>query len=210
MARSHRRQAEEGSVTHPLRAMRREVQDVRVELLVDAEDERIRNGCEISCVVRGIGTGRRLAPSRVMTFRKILCPVDFSADAREARRLAIEMSGSDTQLVLVHVWQPPYVYGMDGGPPGPILVETQSLAEGDLARWKVDAEHLGARQVSTVLAIGAPWHEIVELARRDPAIDLIVMGTHGRTGIKHALLGSVAEKVVRHAPCPVLVVRNRD
>jgi nucleotide-binding universal stress UspA family protein len=145
-----------------------------------------------------------------MTFRKILCPVDFSTGAQEAQRLAIEMSGPDTQIVLVHVWQLPYVYGMDAGASDLALIETRSLAEEELARWKADAEHLGAQRVSTVLAVGVPWHEIVELAKRDPTIDLIVMGTHGRTGIKHALLGSVAEKVVRHASCPVLVARKRD
>ena len=61
-----------------------------------------------------------------------------------------------------------------------------------------------------MFATGTPWNETVAIAKRDPSIDLIVMGTHGRTGLKHALLGSVAEKVVRHAPCPVLVARDRD
>jgi nucleotide-binding universal stress UspA family protein len=101
------------------------------------------------------------------------------------------------------------VYGFDAAIPGNVFVETKTLAENDLARWKGEAEQLGARRVSTVLATGAPWHEIVEIARRDPAIDLIVMGTHGYTGLKHVLMGSVAEKVVRHAPCPVLAARAR-
>ena len=90
-----------------------------------------------------------------MAFRKILCPVD-STGTQEAQRLAIEMSGSETQIVLVHVWQLPYVYGMDAGPPDLALIETRSLAEEELARWKADAEHLGAQRVSTVLAVGAP------------------------------------------------------
>lgn len=51
---------------------------------------------------------------------------------------------------------------------------------------------------------GAPWDQIISTAREDPAIDLIVMGTHGRTGVKRALIGSVAERVVRHAPCAVM------
>ena len=51
---------------------------------------------------------------------------------------------------------------------------------------------------------------LVTALRNDPAYDLAVVGTHGRTGLKHVLLGSVAEKVVRHAPCAVLVVRERD
>jgi nucleotide-binding universal stress UspA family protein len=152
----------------------------------------------------------RLQNHQAMSFRKILCPIDFSEGSREALRLAVDKLGPDAHLVLVHVWQPPFVYGPDAGFPGNVFIETKTLAENELATWKGQAEQLGARRVSTVLATGAPWHEIVELARQDPAIDLIAMGTHGRTGIKHVLLGSVAEKVVRHAPCPVLAVRVRD
>jgi universal stress protein A len=81
--------------------------------------------------------------------------------------------------------------------------------EVELAEWKAHAKELGANEVATRVLTGAPWDQIVAAARDDSAIDLIVMGTHGRTGLKHALLGSVAEKTVRHAPCPVLVVRSR-
>jgi universal stress protein A len=144
-----------------------------------------------------------------MTFRKILCPTDFSEGARQALRLALAMS-ADAQLVLLHVWQPPYVYGADATFPGAVAVETKSVAENELAQWKNEVEQLGARGVTTLMVSGAPWHEIVELARRDPTIDLIAMGTHGYTGLKHVLLGSVAEKVVRHAPCPVLAARVRE
>ncbi|HWO20983.1 MAG TPA: universal stress protein [Kofleriaceae bacterium] len=145
-----------------------------------------------------------------MSFHKILCPTDFSEGSRLALRLALEKLGTDSQLVIVHVWQAPYVYGPDAGVPGRVMTETKALAEVELARAKTQVEGLGARRVSTVLATGAPWHEIVELARRDREIDLIVMGTHGYTGLTHVLLGSVAEKVVRHAPCPVLAMRVRE
>jgi nucleotide-binding universal stress UspA family protein len=145
-----------------------------------------------------------------MSFRKILCPTDFSEGSRQALRLVIEKLGPDPHLVLFHVWEPPYVYGPDAGIPGSIFIETRTLAENELAKWKGEAEQLGARGVTTVMATGAPWHEIVEHARRDAAIDLIAMGTHGRTGLTHVLLGSVAEKVVRHASCPVLAAHVRD
>jgi nucleotide-binding universal stress UspA family protein len=63
--------------------------------------------------------------------------------------------------------------------------------------------------VSTTILTGTPWHEVVELLRKDESFDLVMVGTHGHTGLKHVLLGSVAERIVRHAPCPVLVVRTR-
>ncbi|MBA2540002.1 MAG: universal stress protein [Deltaproteobacteria bacterium] len=62
--------------------------------------------------------------------------------------------------------------------------------------------------MSTKFLQGAPWHAMVELAEADGSFDLIVMGTHGRTGLKRLLIGSIAEKVVRHAPISVLVVRG--
>jgi nucleotide-binding universal stress UspA family protein len=143
-----------------------------------------------------------------MRFRKILCPVDFSDGSRQAMRLAIDLLGPESQLVLVHAWQAPYVYGPEAVPPGAAFVETRTVAEQTLEKWRREAEQLGARRASAVLASGAPWHEIVEHARLDPAIDLIVMGTHGHTGLEHVLLGSVAERTVRQAPCPVLTVRQ--
>jgi universal stress protein A len=146
-----------------------------------------------------------------MRFRKIVCPVDFSPPSNEAMCHAADLvRGSDSQLVLVHVWQQPFVYPQDGAFPSDLLGESRRVAEQDLAAWRGAAEHLGAVRVRTELLTGVAWHEIVELAKRDPGVDLIVVGTHGRTGLKHALLGSVAEKVVRHAPCPVLVVRRRE
>jgi nucleotide-binding universal stress UspA family protein len=68
---------------------------------------------------------------------------------------------------------------------------------------------MGVREVQARSETGAAWDRIVAIADADPAIGLIVMGTRGRTGLPRALLGSVAEKVVRHAPCSVLVARER-
>jgi nucleotide-binding universal stress UspA family protein len=62
-------------------------------------------------------------------------------------------------------------------------------------------------RIRTHILHGSPWDQIVEFAR-DKQVDLIVMGTHGRTGIGHALIGSVAERVLRRAPCPVMVIRE--
>jgi nucleotide-binding universal stress UspA family protein len=78
-------------------------------------------------------------------------------------------------------------------------------AEQPLAEWVANAEALGAKQVQSAASVGDPAQEISEFARRGD-FDVIVIGTHGRTGLKHAILGSVAEKVVRFAPCIVVTV----
>jgi nucleotide-binding universal stress UspA family protein len=146
-----------------------------------------------------------------MTFKKILCPVDFSDNSLAAMRAAAELArSSQATLVLVHVWQPltwMTDYGMQW--PNDALVEAQKLEEGKLAEVKAEARRLGASEVSSRLGRGEPWDQIVSIAVEDPAIDLIVMGTHGRTGLRRALIGSVAERVVRHAPCTVMVIRPR-
>lgn len=146
-----------------------------------------------------------------MAWKKILCPVDFSSGSAEAMRTAATMAAeSGGELVLAHVWQPPvYTMGEGVGLAADLITELIKDAEKGLAQWKGDAERLGAKRVTTTFLSGVPWNEVVTAASADPAIDLIVMGTHGRTGLKHVLLGSVAEKVVRHAPCPVLVIRIR-
>lgn len=145
-----------------------------------------------------------------MRFAKILCPIDFSAGSREAMTAAAELaSESAGEVVLLHVWHPPYITSPEAPIPEAMMIQLRSDAEHELAKWR-DEVVKHAPRVTAKLAIGAPWDQIVALAKDDPAIDLVVIGTHGRTGIKRALLGSVAEKVVRHATCPVLVVRSRD
>lgn len=145
-----------------------------------------------------------------MQFKQILVPTDFSDGAREALRAACKLAGSDGHIALVHVWHPPFVYSPEATFSPQVIKDLHQQAEKSLANAKAEALAFGAKLVTTTFLIGTGWHEIVELARRHREIDAIVMGTHGRSGIAHALLGSVAEKVVRHAPCPVLVIRNRS
>jgi universal stress protein A len=142
-----------------------------------------------------------------MRYAKILCPVDFSEPSREALVAAADLARTfDASLTLVHVYQlplaavpemsvDPELYGMMG-----------KRADEELARLTQEALGLGVRRVESTRLEGVAWDVIVKLAR-DGRVDLVVMGTHGRTGLRHALLGSVAERVVRHASCPVLVVR---
>lgn len=145
-----------------------------------------------------------------MTFKKILCPIDFSEDSQRAIQVAAEIArNSQATLVLLYVWQPLQWmtdYGMQW--PNEVLLEAQATEEGKLTAYRADAQRLGAPEVVTRLLRGEPWDQIVSVARDDRAIDLIVMGTHGRTGLRRALIGSVAERVVRHAPCTVMVVRE--
>ena len=142
-------------------------------------------------------------------FQKILCSVDFSPGSQLALRAAIRLANeAGAELVLAHVWHLPVLVFADEPPIPP---DTAGLLEEEARRGLDEAvktaAELGARRVSSRFLTGAPWDQIVETARTDPAFDLIVMGSHGRTGVLRFLLGSVAEKVVRHAPCSVLVAR---
>lgn len=146
-----------------------------------------------------------------MGFTKIACPVDFSACSREALRIAAELARDwSAPLVVVHVWEPPRWSIREVMIAPEVIQDMVEAEEAELESWTATAKQFGAREVGTRLLSGVAWDAVLALLKDDPAIDLVVMGTHGRTGLKHVLLGSVAEKVVRHAPCPVLVVRARE
>jgi nucleotide-binding universal stress UspA family protein len=147
-----------------------------------------------------------------MSFHKILCPTDFSPGSRQALHMAAALAREGrAQLVLAHVWQPSqWATGGEFQLAPDVIRELVDSEEAELAKWKLEAKELGVKEIATRFLTGAPWDQIVDAAQDDRGIDLIVMGTHGRTGLKHVLLGSVAEKVMRHAPCPVLIVRARE
>lgn len=139
---------------------------------------------------------------------KVLCPIDFSDPARAAMRAAIDvcrLTGGD--LTLFHAYElPGYTLPEGSVVASPkMLQDLSDQADTHLAEWQKLAEQMGAARVRVEKGIGEPALSIVELAQ-ERAFDLIVLGTHGRTGIRHALLGSVAERVVRRAGCPVLTV----
>jgi universal stress protein A len=147
-----------------------------------------------------------------MGLSKILCPVDFSDGAREALRVAAELArASSASLVVAHVmdllpWSIRDAFQLAPG----MIQDLVDSEQAELARWQQLAKEFGAREVASRYLTGTPWDQIATLARNDRTIDLVVMGTHSRTGVAHALLGSVTEKVVRHVPCPVLVVRPTE
>lgn len=144
---------------------------------------------------------------------RILVPVDFSSHSERAFRYALRLASRfGASVELIHVVDNPSTSGAWTAAEVyvPNLLEMlDSLlreAERRLAALKsaVDRERVS---VETHVLTGQPAHTIVEHARTG-AFDLIVMGTHGRTGFSHLFVGSVAERVVRTAPCPVLTVRD--
>lgn len=141
-------------------------------------------------------------------FRKLLVPVDFSPSADEAIRVAAAMATAfGASLTVFHSCQIP-VYPLPEGvvlPAASDLGAVLAAARTQVEREGALARALGVAGVDEAVAEGPAAAEIVRVAR-EGGYDLIVMGTHGRTGFRHLLLGSVAEKVVRTAPCAVLTV----
>jgi nucleotide-binding universal stress UspA family protein len=147
----------------------------------------------------------------VSAYRRILVPVDGSPTATKGLREAIRLAkDSRAQLVLLHVVNEFYAFAnLDGFAPGADLVP--ALREGGrriLAKAKALADREGIRAKTLMReTLGGPAADtIVRDARRQRA-DLIVLGTHGRRGLRRAVLGSDAEQVVRRSPVPVLLVR---
>jgi nucleotide-binding universal stress UspA family protein len=143
-----------------------------------------------------------------MRIRHILVPTDFSDGSVRAFETALDMAvDTGARMTLFHVHHiPTAVYPDVILPLSPELVrDLERSVEVVLDRWCDRARAAGV-DTDTCTSFGATHEEICNTADALD-IDLIVIGTHGRSGLSHALLGSVAEKVVRKAPCPVLTVR---
>jgi nucleotide-binding universal stress UspA family protein len=144
-------------------------------------------------------------------FKKILCPLDFSEFTDEIVDYAVSIAGKyGAELHFLHVipnlnYYTPYESFLT--PENLIAlessIETEVGKDFDKIMKKIDMP------VKKIIKSGAPFVEIIEYVKAE-SIDLIVMGTHGRSGIEHILIGSVAEKVVRKSPCPVLTIRPRN
>lgn len=142
-------------------------------------------------------------------WKKLLCPIDFSDASREALETAAALAKRHgAALTLFHAYPVPGYTFPDGSfvASSKMLEELAEQANRHLAEWKAIAVAAGVTSVEAATAVGEPAHEIVTFAT-EHGMDLVVVGTHGRTGLTHALMGSVAERVVRKAPCPVLTVR---
>src|SRR6202166_3785494 len=154
---------------------------------------------------------------RVPTFSKIVAATDFSEDSNLALTYAQELATKfSAEVVVLHVDQPlaPVMMtpklgpAMDIGAMGRIAEEQRMLAQKELDKIAGNLRTAGLK-VKSLLKVGSPFLEILHTAQSEVA-DLIVLGTHGRTGLAHVLMGSVAERVVQKAPCPVLTIRHPD
>lgn len=145
----------------------------------------------------------------MISFKKILCPIDYSDCSAKALRYAAGMALKDSaRLYLMHVIdRRVFDYG---GPvyEAPATPDSETVVRlEEKLRESIPREVRGDIQVETLVTVGIPVEEILKAAR-DKGVDVVVMGTHGRTGVSHAVMGSVAENVVRRASCPVLTVRQ--
>ena len=144
--------------------------------------------------------------------RRILVPIDFSEHSKKALRYAIPFAEQFKASVdLLYVVEPTiypadFSFGQVGFPNVEDELRQRGTEELDALIRKEIGNRVPARKV---IRTGKAFHEIDEYAREE-AIDLIIIATHGHSGVEHVLFGSTAEKVVRHAPCPVLVVRMAE
>ncbi|MBM2833047.1 MAG: hypothetical protein HW406_208 [Candidatus Brocadiaceae bacterium] len=143
----------------------------------------------------------------MVTLKKILCPVDHSECSYLALKYAISLALKDeAKLYLMHVIDSRlYDTEMYKFSPYKLNEIDESKIRTDLMKSLPEGT-TDVLEVETIVVKGVPFNEIINAAT-EISVDLIVIGTHGRTGIPHVMLGSVAEKVVRTAPCPVLTVR---
>ncbi|HET7539185.1 MAG TPA: universal stress protein [Polyangiaceae bacterium] len=143
-----------------------------------------------------------------MSFARILVATDFGESSRQALEWGLRIAQQfGSELTLMHSWDPPnYSYAAGLYLPVDIVTPIERAAA---ARLEESIAELRQRfpAAKSLLCEGAPWEQVLDAATRLNA-DLIVMGTHGRSGLERALLGSVAEKVVRMSRVPVLTVHE--
>lgn len=146
-----------------------------------------------------------LAPLQ-FAIKNIVVPVDFSECAQTAVRYALGMAAQfQATVTLVHVVEQ-IIYPGDWMYP-PLAMSDFAAEKREQVVKKLEGLVADPKvSVDYIVRVGRAWQEVIEIAKETSA-DLLIIATHGYTGLKHVLLGSVAEKIVRHAPCPVLTVR---
>jgi universal stress protein A len=145
------------------------------------------------------------------SFKKILVPIDFTPHSEEALRVASDIAVHYSASITLVYCQEPVEYALPEGavpytpPPDQARVLADTFRE-RLRDATRRAEEMGVWIVNSRLLQGSPSRAIVDFAKTE-GFDVIVLGTHGRTGLQHVLMGSVAERVLRTAPCPVMAVK---
>ena len=144
-------------------------------------------------------------------FRKILVPLDFSKHSDAALELAVQLAKEHGgELHLIHAYELPAAVTMAYGVaiPQSVWDGVQEAATERLEQGLARVKKAGVKGVTHLMT--APAADAITTAATTQKADLIVMGTRGLTGLKHVLLGSVAERVLRTAPCPVLTIKSED
>ena len=137
-----------------------------------------------------------------MDIKKILCPIDFSDFNQAANEYASMLANSSgAELVYLHVSLPDVAYGTY------VYVDMNEQEANDRKRLEEIKPTLPGIEASYAVEFGSPSDQIVAFAKENN-IDLIVMGTHGRTGLGRVVMGSVAEAVIRKSECPVLALKS--
>lgn len=145
-----------------------------------------------------------------LSFNKILVPIDFSDYSKSSLRYAVNFAKQfNAGIVLIYVVEP-IIYPPDFSM-GQIAIPTTGLELDKRAREELEklaqTEIPSGVEKSTIVKTGKPFYEIIDTAKEIDA-DLIIISTHGHSGVEHILFGSTAEKVIRKAPCPVLTLRE--
>jgi nucleotide-binding universal stress UspA family protein len=150
-----------------------------------------------------------------MQFRHILAPTDFSEYSQKAVVSALELARTlGAKLTILHVVELPPYPAAGYVPPAvnatwpPFLDDLERQATQDLAQLVPEAESSDV-EVVRLVAVGSPHRKIIDTAEAEQ-VDLIVMATAGRSGFSRLIMGSIAERVVRTATCPVLTIRPRE
>lgn len=145
-----------------------------------------------------------------LSLRRILVPLDFSGKSRQALEVAVPLAELyHAKIFLIHVVEPACAYPYGPGEMSVAVLDSRPIVEASKERLSAIARALVPPKVlgKTLVRDGRAYLEILTAAEELEA-DVIVIATHGFTGLKHVLLGSTAERVVRHAHCPVLTVRR--
>jgi universal stress protein A len=151
-----------------------------------------------------------------VNLKRILVPIDFSEQSRKAMEYALSFARQfNAEVLLLHVLEfAPAAVPVSPASPMPMIQDAMTQAglresaAKQLAQWRDEISSQAT--VKALVRDGVSAHAEIVNAATEGNVDLIILGTQGRTGLAHLLIGSTAERVVRHAPCPVLVVRERE